>query len=45
MRGGKKRPFTAYLYVNGKIVATAQERDWHTAYKTLGINISKGNIL
>jgi hypothetical protein len=45
MRGGKKRPFTAYLYVDGKVVATAQERDWRTAYKTLQINISKGSIL
>jgi hypothetical protein len=45
MRGGKKRPFTAYLYVDGKVIATAQERDWRTAYKTLQINISKGNIL
>lgn len=45
MRGGKKRPFTAYLYVDDKVVASAQERDWRTAYKTLGINISKGSIL
>lgn len=44
-RGGKKRPYTACLTINGKIVVTAQERDWRKAYKTLQINISKGNIL
>jgi len=27
------------------VVATAQERNWRTAYKTLQINISKGSIL
>jgi len=45
MRGGKKRPFTAYLFVDHKVVASAQERDWRTAYKTLQIQISKGNIV
>ena len=44
-RGGKKRPYTACLVIDGKVVATAQERNWRTAYKTLQINISKGNIL
>ncbi len=45
MRGGKKPPYTAYLVIDGKVVATAQERNWRKAYKTLQINISKGNIL
>jgi hypothetical protein len=44
-RGGKKRPYTARLVIDGKVVATAQERNCRTAYKTLQINISKGNIL
>jgi len=44
-RGGKKAPYTAQLMVDGKVVATAQERNWRQAYKTLQINISKGNIL
>ena len=44
-RGGKKRPYTACLVIDGKVVVTAQERNWRTAYKTLQINISKGNIL
>lgn len=44
-RGGKKRPYTAYLIIDGKVAATAQEKNWRTAYKTLQINISKGSIL
>jgi len=44
-RGGKKAPYTAQLVVDGKVVATAQERNWRTAYKTLQINNSKGSIL
>jgi len=44
-RGGKKAPYTAQLVVDGQVVATAQERNWRLAYKTLQINISKGNIL
>jgi len=44
-RGGKKAPYTAQLMVDGEVVATAQEQNWRTAYKTLHITISKGNIL
>jgi len=44
-RGGKKRPFTVQLIVDGKIFMTAQERDPRTAYKTLQIKLSKGSIL
>lgn len=44
-RGGKKPPYTAFLVVDGKVVATAQEKNWRMAYKTLQINISKGSIL
>ena len=43
--GGKKNPYTAHLFVDGRVVATAQERNWRQAYKTLQIAISKGNIL
>lgn len=43
--GGKKPPYTAQLFIDGRIVASAQERDWRKAYKTLQISISKGNIL
>jgi hypothetical protein len=43
--GGKKPPYTAHLIIDGKVVVTAQEKNWRTAYKTLQINISKGNIL
>lgn len=44
-RGGKKSPYTAYLIIDGKVVSSAQEKNWRTAYKTLQIKISKGNIL
>lgn len=44
-RGGKKRPFTVQVILNGKIFMTAQERDPRTAYKTLQIKLSKGSIL
>ena len=44
-RGGKKRPFTVQIIMNGKIFMTAQERDPRTAYKTLQIKLSKGSIL
>lgn len=44
-RGGKKRPYTAYLIIDGKVMVTAQEKSWRTAYKTLQISISKGSIL
>jgi len=43
--GGRKNPYTAHLIVDGQVIATAQERNWRQAYKTLQINISKGNIL
>lgn len=43
--GGKKPPYTAQLFIDGKVVLSVQERDWRKAYKTLQINISKGNIL
>jgi len=43
--GGKKPPYTAQLFLDGKVVLTAQERDWRQAYKTLQINLSKGNIV
>jgi len=44
-RGGKKAPYTAQLLVDGKVVATAQERNWRLAYKTLQINISKTSLV
>lgn len=44
-RGGKKRPFTVQIIMDGKIFMTAQERDPRTAYKTLHIKLSKGSIL
>jgi len=44
-RGGKKPPYTAQLFVDGHMVASAQDKNWRSAYKTLQINISKGNIL
>ena len=44
-RGGKKRPFTVQIIMDGKIFMTAQERDPQTAYKTLQIKLSKGSIL
>ena len=43
-RGGKKPPYTAQLLVDGHVVASAQEKNWRTAYKTLQITISKGNF-
>jgi len=43
--GGRKSPYTAHLFVDGRVVATAQERNWRQAYKILQITISKGNIL
>lgn len=42
MRGGKKPLYTAFLIIDDKVVATAQERNWRMAYKTLQINASKG---
>jgi hypothetical protein len=43
--GGKKPPYTAQLFLDGKVIMSAQERDWRKAYKTLQINLSKGNIV
>lgn len=43
--GGKKAPYTAQLFLDGKVILSAQERDWRMAYKTLQIQISKGNIV
>ena len=43
--GGKRAPYTAQLFLNGRVVISAQERDWRKAYKTLQINLSKGNIV
>jgi hypothetical protein len=43
--GGKRPPYTAQLFLDGKVVLSAQERNWRQAYKTLQIMISKGNIL
>jgi hypothetical protein len=43
--GGRKPPYTAQLFIDGKVTVSVQERDWRKAYKTLQINISKGNIL
>ena len=42
--GGKRPPYIAHLMVDGKVIATAQERNWRQAYKTLQIVISKGNF-
>lgn len=44
-RGGKKPPYTAQLLVDGKVLASVQERNWRTAYKTLQIAISKSNLI
>lgn len=43
--GGKKSPYTAQLFLNGKVIMSVQERNWRMAYKTLQINLSKGIIL
>lgn len=43
--GGKRAPYTAQLFLDGRVVISAQERDWRKAYKTLQIQISKGNIV
>lgn len=43
--GGKKPPYTAQLFLDGRVILSAQERDWRKAYKTLQIQISKGNIV
>jgi len=44
-RGGKRAPYTAQLIVDGRVVATAQELNWRTAYKTLQINVSKTSLV
>ena len=43
--GGKRAPYTAQLFLDGRVIISAQERDWRKAYKTLQIQISKGNIV
>jgi len=43
--GGHKAPYTAYLVVDGKVLVSAQERNWRQAYKTLQINISKTSLV
>ena len=43
--GGKRAPYTAQLFLDGRVIMSAQERDWRKAYKTLQIQISKGNIV
>jgi hypothetical protein len=43
--GGKRAQYTAQLFMNGKVVISAQERDWRKAYKTLQIQISKGSVV
>ena len=43
--GGKKPLYTAQVFLDGKVIMSAQERDWRMAYKTLQINLSKGSIV
>jgi len=42
--GGKKPPYTAQVFVDGRVFMTAQERDWRVAYKTLQIALSKAVV-
>lgn len=43
-RGGKKSPYTAQVFLDGKVVVSVQDRNWRTAYKALQIELSKRSL-
>jgi hypothetical protein len=43
-RGGKKPPFIVQVNVDGLCLTTAMDRVPKTAYKTAGIQLSKGTV-